>query len=340
MIHITDITCRKKWDKFVTSITPFTFFQSWDWGEYHRKIGNSIYRFGISNSDDLIGLALVIKIKSRKGSFLHLRHGPLLYDWTDYKVIDVLLEHLKKIGNENGIDFIRISPLIEYSEGNSNFFAERNFKESPLYLFDVAYSWNLDLDQSEEKIFSKMPKNTRNIIRRSIREGISIRSSNKIEDLIEFNGLRNETNKNKGFASSSNDLIETEFNIMSRDNNCLLWFSEFKSQPIAGAMLLYYGNQAFYHWGGSSKLNNNIPSSYLLHWEAIKDAKKRGCNTYNFWGVSPPDNNSHPWYGLSLFKKKFGGYLKHYLHAQDLPLTYNYYINYVIENVRKWQYKL
>ena len=53
------------------------------------------------------------------------------------------------------------------------------------------------------------------------------------------------------------------------------------------------------------KIIKNISCSYLLQWEIIKDAKKRGCDTYNFWGISSPDNNLHPWYGTYLFKKKF-----------------------------------
>lgn len=338
MIILNDITDRKIWDQFVISNHSFTFFQSWDWGEYQKQIGNSIYRLGIYEGQKLIGVFLIIHISSKKGSFLHLRHGPVLHKWNNYKILDDIIDYMKRLSASCKVDFIRISPLIEHTNNNIKIFSSRKLRESPLHLFDVSYSWNLDLKPTEQEIFDKMEKNGRRHIRRSIREEVKVRCSNKSEDLIEFNRLRNETGERKKFSSCPNNLIESEFNVMSQGNNCLLWFAEYKSKPIAGAMIIYYGNRAFFHFGGSSKIIKNIPCSYLLQWEIIKDAKKRGCDTYNLWGVSSPENSSHPWYGTYLFKKNFGGYLKHYLHAQDLPLTYRYYFSYVTENIRKWQY--
>ena len=65
-----------------------------------------------------------------------------------------------------------------------------------------------------------------------------------------------------------------------------------------------------------------------------------GCNYYNFWGIAPPDKPKHPWAGLSVFKKGFGGFEEAYLHAQDFPISPKYYLNYVVERVRKWRRKL
>ena len=57
---------------------------------------------------------------------------------------------------------------------------------------------------------------------------------------------------------------------------------------------------------------------------------------YNFWGVSPPENKNHRFYGISIFKRGFGGKDLEYLHAQDLVINYPKYVfNYVIENIRK-----
>ena len=72
----------------------------------------------------------------------------------------------------------------------------------------------------------------------------------------------------------------------------------------------------------------------------IQEAKKRGCTLYNFWGVSPDNKPKHPWAGLSLFKKGFGGFEETYLHAQDKPLTKKYWLNYIIETVRRLKRRL
>ena len=70
-------------------------------------------------------------------------------------------------------------------------------------------------------------------------------------------------------------------------------------------------------------------------WEAIREAKKRGCVTFNFWGIAPQGDRKHPWAGLTFFKTGFGGYERNYIHAHDLPLTQRYWVNYIIESVRR-----
>jgi lipid II:glycine glycyltransferase (peptidoglycan interpeptide bridge formation enzyme) len=73
-----------------------------------------------------------------------------------------------------------------------------------------------------------------------------------------------------------------------------------------------------------------------LQWEAIKEAKSRGCKIYDFWGYTDPKKYpKHPWAGPTLFKMGFGGYNKEYMKAQDLPLCKRYRLIYFFEKLRK-----
>ena len=88
----------------------------------------------------------------------------------------------------------------------------------------------------------------------------------------------------------------------------------------------------------SASLNKNpkLPSSYLIQWEAILESKHRNKKYYNFWGIAPNDSKkSHPFAGITHFKKGFGGFQKNLLHCQDLPITKKYYITFIIEMARK-----
>jgi lipid II:glycine glycyltransferase (peptidoglycan interpeptide bridge formation enzyme) len=73
-----------------------------------------------------------------------------------------------------------------------------------------------------------------------------------------------------------------------------------------------------------------------LQWEAIKEAKKRGCVLYDFWGyVDPKKEPNHPWAGPTLFKMGFGGNAHEYVKTQDLPLSWKYLPTAFFEKVRK-----
>ena len=41
------ITDKNIWEKFVLSQNPYSFLQSWAWGETNEKVGSKIYRIGL-----------------------------------------------------------------------------------------------------------------------------------------------------------------------------------------------------------------------------------------------------------------------------------------------------
>jgi len=70
--------------------------------------------------------------------------------------------------------------------------------------------------------------------------------------------------------------------------------------------------------------------------EAIKEAKKRGCVLYDFWGfIDTQKNPNHPWVGPTLFKMGYGGKAYEYIKTQDFPLSGKYWLTYVFETFRK-----
>jgi peptidoglycan pentaglycine glycine transferase (the first glycine) len=49
----------------------------------------------------------------------------------------------------------------------------------------------------------------------------------------------------------------------------------------------------------------NLP--YFIVWEAMKEAKKRGCKIWDFEGIYDARWPNKSWLGFSHFKKSFGG---------------------------------
>ena len=127
-----------------------------------------------------------------------------------------------------------------------------------------------------------------------------------------------------------------EFQSFAQQNQTLVLNAYLEDKRLdSSAIIMYYGNTAAYRHGASVGLDKKVPTSYLLQWEAIKEAKKRGIKYYNFWGIAP-DNapKSHPFKGITHFKKGFGGEQKNLLHCQDLPISSKYWLNWIVETVR------
>ncbi len=76
---------------------------------------------------------------------------------------------------------------------------------------------------------------------------------------------------------------------------------------LAGAVILIHKKTAFYYYAGSTTegVSQNLP--YLIVWEAMKEAKTRGCAVWDFEGIYDGRWPNKGWLGFSHFKKSFGG---------------------------------
>ncbi|GAG46184.1 unnamed protein product, partial [marine sediment metagenome] len=137
------------------------------------------------------------------------------------------------------------------------------------------------------------------------------------------------------FHPFSLQCLKNEFQVFIDDDQILVFLGKYKNEVIAGAMLIFWQDTAFYHQGASLRKYAKIPVNYLLQWEAIKEAKRRGMRYYSFWGIAPEDKPNHPWKGLTLFKKGFGGRPEEYVKTQDFVLSSRYWPNYIVERARK-----
>ena len=194
-------------------------------------------------------------------------------------------------------------------------------------------TWVLDLDQPEEKILKSMRKNTRYAIKKAKKLNVKVTTSKKLTDVDTLYELQLETVNRKRFIPFSKTFLKEQFETFQSVNQLQLFKASYKDQVLAMAMVHFYGQEAVYHYSGSSNQLRNIPASYLLQWKAIKTAKKLGFKRYNFWGYT--ENPKHRFFGPSLFKKGFGGYKLGYMPAHDLPINNSYWLTYLFETLRR-----
>ena len=343
---IKEVKDKNVWEDFLLSCDEKTFLQSWNWGEFNKMMGNKIWRLGIYDNENLLSLALVSKIIAKRGTFLLIQHGPNIIQNSNFKIqnenlkskiLEILLKELKKIGKEEKCSFIRLNPLWERNQENKNIFKDLGFTQAPMHANAYESSWKLDITPSEEELLKNMRKTTRYLIRQAQKNtDIEIFQRWDISDVEIFNKTHQEVVKVQKFVPFSLEYFKNEFLAFQEDNQIRLFFGKYKGEIVASIFVLFWSNIGFYHHAALLPQYHKIPISYLLQWEAIKEAKKRGCVLYDFWGFTDPQKYpKHPWAGPTLFKMGFGGKSYEYVKTQDYPLSSRYWLIYIFENLRR-----
>lgn len=336
MLKIRETVDKKSWESFLEKRKDFyPLFQSWNWGEVQKTGGNSVFRFAlVDNKKNMQGICCAYLVEAKRGRYLHVRHGPILSSFSPSS-FEIVLNKLKEIARENTASFIRMSPFVSKKYIEQSFLKSKGLILSPLYYMDAQRCWILDIRPSEEELLKNMRKSHRYLIKKALQMDIKIIKSSDISYFDTFNNLYKSLAHRKQFVPHK--LIKEEIEIFSKDNQAQIFLAQYGSKYIASAIVLYVKNMAIYHHAASLDEFKNIPASYLIQWNIIQEAKKRGLSYYNFWGVSSENSKDHPWYGHSLFKRGFGGSEYEFVPSYDLPLAIWYWRTYAIEQFSKWR---
>ncbi|MFZ3055088.1 MAG: peptidoglycan bridge formation glycyltransferase FemA/FemB family protein, partial [Minisyncoccales bacterium] len=238
---------------------------------------------------------------------------------------------------DEGASFIRMNPLLERNSENEELLKKNGFRVAPMHANAYDATWKLDISLPEEDLLREMRKTTRYVIRQVEKNSdVTIEKSVNENDLAVYQKLNREVSIRQKFVPFSDSYIKDEFGIFSKDNQALLFFGKYKGEIVAGALVIFWQGTGYYHQAASLSKYSKISIPYLLQWEAIKEAKKRGCRLYDFWGyVDPKINPDHPWAGPTLFKMGYGGKAHEYTHTQDYVLSPKYWLTYIFEELRK-----
>lgn len=366
------------WNDFFDQNESPSFLQSWEWGEFQKSLGKSIWRLGVYEEKKLLAIALVIKISSKRGRFLFIPHGPIfneeqIKDHQRIKnILHFLIKTLQELANKENFSFIRIAPFLTKTEESKKIFESLGFRVAPIYMHAETV-WQLSLNLKEEQLLAQMRKTTRYLIKKAQRENIIIEKRTDKQAIEDFYQIYQETAKRERFIPFSKEFIKKEFEAFYKTGRAVFLFARLSSNPktksldsesmadiatksisnqkitslineqedklkrfsyLASALIIFTPSTAFYHQGAS--IHTKIPSTYLLQWEAIKEAKKRGCQYYNFWGIYDdlrPKRTPKSWRGLTLFKTGFGGEKISYLETMDYPLSFKYWLTFFWEKL-------
>ena len=127
-----------------------------------------------------------------------------------------------------------------------------------------------------------------------------------------------------------------QFAAFAKHDEAVLYTAKLGDEILAQNFMIFYGNEASYHYGVSTELGTKYSGAPLLHMAAMRDARERGIKRYNLWGIVEEDETWHRFYGVSQFKRGFGVTEFKYVPAHDLILQPGKYrITKFIEDIRR-----
>lgn len=317
------------------------FVQSAQYGDFFEAMGEVSWSIGVFDGDRLVGGALVVSTHAKRGDFLYIPYGPVISHEDKeraFQIYHALFRWLASFARKEKYDFIRVSPFVDDGVQTRQDFARLGFRKAPMHML-AEHTWILDVRNSEEQLLAAMNKNHRNLIRRCERDGVTIRMTSDPKQLDGLDRMLSITAERHNFVRFSRSYIEKEFTAFAKSGQAVLFEAYLPDGTLDGAaIIMFYGKMAAYRHSASLSQNKQLPTSYALQWAVIQEAKRRGVVWYNFWGVAPEGASpKHPFYGITHFKKGFGGFQKNLLPCHDLPVSSTYALNWLVETIRRYK---
>jgi lipid II:glycine glycyltransferase (peptidoglycan interpeptide bridge formation enzyme) len=323
----------QEWDSALASLPSPHVLQSWDWGEFKCRWGWSAERLLWLNGDHALAAAQVLarSIPRTPWRFLYVSKGPIL-DYGNLDLVSQVLTDLETYAHQHNALFIKIDPDVPRQWGEP----QPQTKLDPvgaavLDLLD-RHGWRfspeqiqfrntvlLDLSVEPEALLARMKSKWRYNIRVAERKNVNIRRGG-LDDWLLFYRMYAETARRDGFLIRPEAYYLDIWRRFWEIDRADLLLAEGAGEAVAGLVLFYFGQQAWYLYGASTGRHRNLMPNYLLQWAAICQAKARGCTHYDLWGAPDVFNESDRLWGVYRFKQGFGGEVMQGMGAYDYPV--------------------
>jgi lipid II:glycine glycyltransferase (peptidoglycan interpeptide bridge formation enzyme) len=322
-----------KFNRFVAEHPSGDFLQSWDWGGWQEKLGKKVFRFAVyeQSATLLAAQAIQVQIPNMRRYYLYIPHGPLLNNSLTgkdgAKVVDFFINGLVEQFPQTL--FVRIEPTQDYIPR----LHQKKIKKT--VNIQAGKTLVLGLAETElAELLAAMHPKTRYNIKIAQKHGITVRSDLAITPqdglhLPEAVRLITDTAKRqkyRGYPAGYYKSLIDYFGTRSGELTLTIYKAFYEKTLLASAIMVDFGAARTYLFGGSSQLHRNTMAPYLLHWQAITDAKEKGLTSYDFGGSETAGGKTD--LGFNRFKLGFGTTQRNFPGTYDIiqrPAWYTIY---------------
>lgn len=298
--------------------------QSHEWGEFKRELGWRPVRLALERDGRVAGLGqfLVYDTPLVQGALMYCAKGPWL-PWDDEEAVRAYFGGVVAVAEQAGVHTVKIEPEVREQQGRvKELLWEIGFEK---FRWDLNFKTTMmvDLTPSEEELLADMKGKTRYNVRLAARKGVEVSEDNSLEAREHFWGMFEETAQRNGFGiRRPREYQFAVWRAMEDASRAHLFFATHEGERLAAMLVYTFGRKYWYMLGASTNEKRNLMPSYLLQWEVMRWAKKRGATCYDMVAIPSPDNldESDSLYGVYKFKAGFGGEISDFVGCLDLPV--------------------
>jgi peptidoglycan pentaglycine glycine transferase (the first glycine) len=304
------------WDIHLAATASGDFLHDRAWADVAAFDGQPQRRYLLEDDGRVVAIVAAQERPAILGrTTWYVPHGAVL----DYAAPDArdrmraLVAGLREAGRAHGAIAIRLEPRVELGSPEAAALDVRGLRVEAGTL-QVRHTRIVDLLDDEEALLASFDKDTRYGVRRAEREGVTVTATDDPDDvgaIDALHGLVVETQRRAGFPLPPLERYRVAWRALAAAGRATILEARHGDDLLASGMVVVEGDRSFYLFSGSRREEQGETKrypSYALQWAMMRHARERGVRLHDLWGIAPPDaGTEHPWHGVGLFKKGFGG---------------------------------
>jgi lipid II:glycine glycyltransferase (peptidoglycan interpeptide bridge formation enzyme) len=325
--NIQDIELLNQFNK---TYTPKTWLQTYNYYNYLLSKGVKVELLGEIRNGALISACLFTVVEAKRGKAIQVLHGPIVPDFNSISIRQYI-DLLKNKAKQNKCDFIRINTIFPTIEQVDLVFKTNGFIHTP---FENMFANTSILDLTELSAQNLLSSYSPAMQTR-LKKLIEIEQTGDI--MVEFRDMVDEdcrplteqqTTEQQSFesiASVANYYASIKSSLVAR-----LYYKKTLS-----AYQTYIINEGYICNHHGAVIENELEYNTFVHYKTMLKAIEMGIKFYDFWGISPKEDDKHPWNKSSVLKRQFSGDDYAYLGGYDFALTPKYWLTNMYEKYQK-----
>jgi len=292
------------------------FLHDWSWAAVAAHDGEPQRRFVAHDYGELVAIcAAQVRSTIAGRTYWYVPHGPVLdYEHASAAVrLRAVVGALREEARAGGAIVVKFEPRLEAGASGAAAIDAAGLRHED-WMLQVQHTRVVGIERDDETLLASFDKDTRYAIRRAAREGVEVETVDDADDTRAIDAMHDlvrETQRRAGFPLPPPERYRIAWRALAVAGRAQLFEARHEGRLLASAMLVIEGQQSFYLFAGSRREQPGEPkryASYALQWAMMRAARDRGSRLHDLWGIAPPDAGAdHPWFGVGLFKKGFGG---------------------------------